>query len=139
MNRLAKDVAALQNYAGMSKDRKEIYLSDELREMLKGRPYNLTTFVKVLADRYRGMLARANPGATTLREDDVFLGVIAEFKSRPLMTRDIVGFPALVADWLDRHPDYPKSAYVIAAGASFVELVAIIDRLERLQKRRASA
>lgn len=115
----------------MTNARKEIYLGDALRRVLEGRQQSLTTVVNTMADRYQGLLDRIQRFPCTLREEDVYRAVVAESRGRPLESHDIAVFPQRVHDWLVRNPDFPMSAYARVNAASFVELVALIDYIER--------
>lgn len=115
----------------VSKDRKEIYLGESLKRLLAWRPKeSLTTVVNLIADRYRGLIERVPNHVCTLREEDVYRAVLAEAR-RKLEAREIMQFPGMVQDWLTRHPEYPDSAYERVRSASYVELLVLIDRLER--------
>lgn len=132
----ARDASAKRRSA----DRKDIYIGESLRKVLDGRKESLTTVVNLIAERYLGIVER-HPFAAALlnRDDDVLLSVLREYRG-PLTSADIASFPARVRDYCARHPDrapdggttkhYPV---VIAAveGASFVQLVALIDSLEK--------
>lgn len=115
----------------VAKDRKEIYLGEALRRLLAGRKDSLTTVVNTMADRYQGLLDRQTPLVCTAREEDVYRAVLAENRGKPLEAREIAAFPAAVMDWLGRHPDYPHSAYQRVVDADFVDLLVLVDRLER--------
>lgn len=122
----------------MSRDRKEVYLGEALKRLLTTRPKDsLTTVVNLIADRYMGLIERvpmdknAFPFVCTAREEDVYRGVLAEKRGGHLEAREIALFPSMVGDWLKRHPDYPDSAYQRVSRASFVELLVLIERLER--------
>jgi hypothetical protein len=114
----------------MSKDRKEIYLGEGLRRAIMGRKEKLSALVNLIADRYMGLIARSSRVATTVRMDDVYRGVLAE-RRRRLESHDIAAFPSLVRDWMMRNPGYPDVALKVVEQCSFLELVALIDRLER--------
>lgn len=120
----------------MSKDRKEIYLGAALRRLLTGRKESLTTIVNLIAERYEGIMARANTKGCSVQEDDVYRDVLKEYR-RPLESADIAAFPARVKDYclrtgLDREPMYPAMMARVER-CSYVDLVALIDRLERSQ------
>lgn len=117
----------------MSKDRKEIYVSDALRRLLEGRKDSLTTIVNLIADRYQGIVEQTPRFVCTAREEDVYRAVIAEARGRRLEAREIAAFPSAVQDWLSRNPDYPITAFHRVNGVAFSDLVALIDRLERDQ------
>lgn len=115
--------------------RKEIYIGKALRRLLFGRKGSLTTWVNLIADRYLGMIERGDAKGTTVVEDDLYRLVLSEYR-RPLEARDIAGFPAAVEDWCRRNPAGPGDNYYAAALAgikcrSYVNLVALIDRLEK--------
>ena len=112
-------------------NRKEIYIGEVLRRLLVGRKESLSTVVNVAADRYLGLLERQPKFSCTAREEDVYRAVLGETRGRLLEAREIATFPQAVADWLNRNPEYPPSAYERVRSASFVELLALIDRLER--------
>lgn len=120
------------------KDRKEIYLGESIRKALIGRRDSLTTIVNLLIERYLGIVER-HFTATLNREDDVLLAVMREYR-RPLTSADIATFPARVRDYCERHPDVAPDGggtehygTLLAAveRASFPQLVALIDRVER--------
>lgn len=114
------------------KERKEIYLGEALKRLLRLRPRDtLTTVVNMIADRYIGIVERSAGVPKTVREEDVYRAVLAETRGRHLEAREIVLFPNMVSDWLTRNPEYPMSAYERVKNASFVDLVALIERLER--------
>lgn len=119
----------------VSKERKEIYLSEALKRLLRTRPKDsLTTVVNLISDRYQGIIERMGKAIPcTVREEDVYRAVLEESRGRRLEAREIALFPNMVADWLGRNPEYPQSAYERVSVASFVELVALIERLERDQ------
>lgn len=116
------------------KERKEIYLGESLRRVLeRHKARTLTTVVNLIADRYLGMVERTHPVAS-VRMDDVYRKVLAEYR-RPLESADIASFPARVRDWMLRNPMEPGEAHYAATiahveKATFVDLVALIDRLE---------
>jgi hypothetical protein len=129
----ASPARSVAESAAMSKDRKEIYLGEALRRALQGRKDSLTTVVNLIADRYLGIIERTNTLVFTVREEDVYRGVLAEARGRRLEAREIATFPEMVRDWLARNPDYPDSAYARVKDAPFAHLVALVDRLERDQ------
>jgi hypothetical protein len=118
----------------MTQNEQQIRIDDGLRHALEGRMEPVSTVVNLIAERYMAMIAHArkSAAATTVREDDVFRKVLEELGTRRIGTHEIEAFPSLVEDWLRRHPGYPKSALFVIEGASFFELVAQIDRVERL-------
>jgi hypothetical protein len=129
--------SAVAESTPMAKDRKEIYIGESLRRALAGRKESLTTVANLIADRYMGMIERTNV-ATTVRMDDIYRAVLAERRGKPMEATDIATFPALVRDWLRRNPPAEderahEAALRVVDEADFVELVAIIDRLERSQ------
>ena len=88
----------------MSTLRRNIYIGRDLRAVLSGRDLSLTDAITMLADRYMGMIERAPRNATTVRMDDVYRAVMKEKRDRPLSAREIAAFPAMVHDWMARHP-----------------------------------
>jgi hypothetical protein len=125
----------LEKISDVSKARKEIYLGEALRRLLTGRKESLTTVVNLIAERYLGIVERADAKATTVREDDVYRAVIREHR-RPLEAREIASFPSAVEDWMRRNPqgkdeEHYASALAGVKARTFVELCALIDRLEK--------
>lgn len=112
------------------------YLGESLKRLLTGRRESLTTIVNLIADRYLGLLERhrLHPHAgCTVQEDDVYRSVIAEHRG-PLDSRAIALFPQAVADWVARHPEHHAGPAALAhlKDASFVDVLYLVDRLERL-------
>jgi hypothetical protein len=134
MTELAKDAETRRQSAAVSKDRKEIYLGESLRQALAGREENLTTVVNMLADRYMGMVERAGVTPMMGHHQELYVAVLKEV-GRPATARDIATLPSLVEDYLRRHPEFPqepgKTALSILRNSSFTDLVALVDRLER--------
>lgn len=127
-------VPAVAESPPMAKDRKEIYIGEALKRLLSTRPKDsLTTIVNLIADRYRGLIERHPGFSCTVREEDVYRGVLAETRGRKLEAREIAQFASMVDDWLNRNPEYPRSAYERVRTSTYVELLALIDRLERDQ------
>jgi hypothetical protein len=118
----------------MSRDRKDIYLGERLRQALEGRGEPLTTVVNLIADRYLGIIEREH--IPTLVAHEAMLIETLREKSRPLSSTEIATLPAMVEDWMRRHPDYmPEPAQtllMILRNCKYPSLVALVDRIERL-------
>lgn len=117
--------------AVVPKDRKEIYLGEALRRLLLGRREALSTVVNTVADRYQGLIDRQRIFACTVMEEDIYREVIGQTRGRLLESREVATFPQAVADYIAMHPGLPRSAYDRVQHASFAEILALIDRLER--------
>lgn len=116
----------------VSKDRKDIYLGDGLRRALAGMPGTLSTNVNLIADRYVAILAEAGINATNTRWMEMLRGVLAENRGHRIEGREIHGFPGMAQAALKRL--YGHEADVLClwlARATYLQLTALIDRLER--------
>ena len=69
-----------------------------------------------------------DPIVCTIREEDVYRAVFKEAYGPDAAVPDISEFPALVRQWLASHPDYPYSAYMRIADASFGQIEALLER-----------
>ncbi len=130
---LANPNDARRESTAMPKDRKDIYLGERLRAILKGRSENLTTIVNLIADRYLGLVERQYT-PTMVAHDDILRKVLAE-KTHPLNAAEIATLPAMVEDWCQRHPDYlpaPAQTFLmILRHCDYASLLALVDRIER--------
>lgn len=119
----------------MSKDRKDIYMGDGIRRAIDGMPGTLSTNVNVIADRYMAIVDRTRP-ALLPEQTRVLLLALREGRGHRLEGREIATFPALVKDWIQRHPsklDVVNELDSRLAAMEFAELVGLVDWLERQQ------
>ena len=117
------------------RNRQMIYIGDNLRAVLANRKEPLSTVVNLMAERYMAIISRAGyfPLLAGLSAE-LFCNVLREGK-RPLAAGGIALFPALVKDWLRRHPEFPQgpgeTALMMLKNSSYLDLVALVDKLER--------
>jgi hypothetical protein len=115
----------------VSKDRKDIYLSDGLRRALAGMPGTLSTNVNLIADRYMGLVVRERPVNLPEEHASIYKKVLAEIRGRA-EAREILTFPELVADWLIRNPIRDHViVYEFVKNMNYAQRLSLIDRLER--------
>lgn len=113
----------------------EIECGDALRTILNGRRQSFNAVVNLVADRYLGIVGRAKLAPMQDYHAQLYCNVLQE-AGRVLTAREIATFPSMVEDWLARHPEFPQgpgsTALMIVKASGYVDLVALIDEMERL-------
>lgn len=117
------------------KNRKMVYIGERIRAFLDGRKGALSTAINTLADRYLAMVERAGKTPMMDFHAELYVNVLREYPG--ILTAHNIGmFPAMCEDWLKRNPKFPqepgKTAVMILKNSSYHDLVALVDRMERL-------
>ena len=118
----------------MSKDHEEIHVGDALRKAMDGRKEPLSSVINLIVERYSGLIERAGKTPMMGYHADLYCNVLRE-AGHPLSSQEIAVFPLTCEDWLRRHPKFPqepgKTAVMILKNSPFVDLLALVDMLER--------
>ena len=119
------------------RNRAQVYIGPRLRAALnkhKKRP--LSVVVNTMAERYAGLLERCKRTPMMSFHAELYCNVLEE-KGEPLTAAEIATFPAMVCDYLDRHPEFPqgpgRTAHMIVTNSSFLDLVSLVEEMERCQ------
>ena len=118
----------------MSKDREEIHVGYALGKAMDGRKEPLSSVINLIVERYAGMVERAGSTPMMSHHAELYCNVLRE-AGHPLSSKEIAVFPLTCEDWLRQHPEFPQgpgsTAVMILKNSPFVDLVALVDDLEK--------
>jgi hypothetical protein len=116
------------------KNRQMIYVGPALRKLLEQQPKRtLTATVNLLAERYAGMIERAEDTRPYCMWAGFYRDVLREV-GHPLSSKEIASFPSMLKDWVRRNPQYDavgNTAVTMLENTSYNDLVKLVDEMER--------